>query len=45
MSIKPHCSQEFIRLTTEQQSEEALFKKNLFKQLKEVTLQEDLGNA
>ncbi|XP_056904011.1 kinesin-like protein KIF20B isoform X4 [Takifugu flavidus] len=38
MSIKPHCSQEFIRLTAEQQSEEALFKRNLFRQLKEIEL-------
>lgn len=40
MSIKPHRSQEFIRLTVEQQTEEALFKRNLFRQLKEVTFQQ-----
>lgn len=44
MSIKPHCSQEFIRLTAEQQSEEALFKRNLFRQLKEVTPWGNLDN-
>uniref|UniRef100_A0A3B4TKX1 Kinesin family member 20Ba n=1 Tax=Seriola dumerili TaxID=41447 RepID=A0A3B4TKX1_SERDU len=37
MSIKPHRCREFTRLTREQQAEEALFKRNLFKQLKEVT--------
>lgn len=36
MTIKPYRSQEFVRLTVEQQAEEALFKRNLFKQLKEV---------
>ncbi|XP_071336035.1 kinesin-like protein KIF20B [Trachinotus anak] len=35
MSIKPHRCREFTRLTREQQAEEALFKRNLFKQLKE----------
>ncbi|XP_045921132.1 kinesin-like protein KIF20B isoform X2 [Micropterus dolomieu] len=35
MSIKPHRSREFIRLTREQQAEEAVFKRNLFRQLKE----------
>lgn len=35
MSIKPHRCREFTRLTREQQNEEALFKKNLFRQLKE----------
>uniref|UniRef100_A0A3P8T3E0 Kinesin family member 20Ba n=1 Tax=Amphiprion percula TaxID=161767 RepID=A0A3P8T3E0_AMPPE len=37
MSIKPHRCREFTRLTREQQNEEALFKRNLFRQLKEVT--------
>uniref|UniRef100_A0A665VNR2 Kinesin family member 20Ba n=1 Tax=Echeneis naucrates TaxID=173247 RepID=A0A665VNR2_ECHNA len=37
MSIKPHRCREFTRLTREQQAEEVLFKRNLFKQLKEVT--------
>uniref|UniRef100_A0A3B5B9W5 Kinesin family member 20B n=1 Tax=Stegastes partitus TaxID=144197 RepID=A0A3B5B9W5_9TELE len=37
MSIKPHRCREFTRLTREQQAEEALFKRNLFRQLKEVT--------
>uniref|UniRef100_A0A3Q3JEY8 Kinesin motor domain-containing protein n=1 Tax=Monopterus albus TaxID=43700 RepID=A0A3Q3JEY8_MONAL len=36
MSIKPHRCQEFLRLTREQQAEEAAFKRNLFRQLKEV---------
>ncbi|XP_067466947.1 kinesin-like protein KIF20B isoform X2 [Thunnus thynnus] len=36
MSIKPHRCQEFTRLTREQQAEEAAFKRNLFRQLKEV---------
>eukprot|EP00064_Thunnus_orientalis_P022911 superscaffoldBa00008161_g23132 len=35
MSIKPHRCQEFTRLTREQQAEEAAFKRNLFRQLKE----------
>uniref|UniRef100_H3D796 Kinesin-like protein n=1 Tax=Tetraodon nigroviridis TaxID=99883 RepID=H3D796_TETNG len=35
MSIKPH-RQEFTRLTVEQQTEEALFKRNPFRKLKEV---------
>ncbi|XP_023265286.1 kinesin-like protein KIF20B, partial [Seriola lalandi dorsalis] len=35
MSIKPHRCREFTRLTREQQAEEALFKRNLFKLLKE----------
>ncbi|XP_073337533.1 kinesin-like protein KIF20B isoform X2 [Pagrus major] len=35
MSIKPHRCREFTRLTREQQAEEALFKRNLFRQLKE----------
>ncbi|XP_070772238.1 kinesin-like protein KIF20B [Enoplosus armatus] len=35
MSIKPHRSREFTRLTREQQAEEAMFKRNLFRQLKE----------
>ncbi|XP_040906538.1 kinesin-like protein KIF20B [Toxotes jaculatrix] len=35
MSIKPHRCREFTRLTKEQQTEEVLFKRNLFKQLKE----------
>ncbi|XP_044070074.1 kinesin-like protein KIF20B isoform X2 [Siniperca chuatsi] len=35
MSIKPHRSREFTRLTREQQAEEAVFKRNLFRQLKE----------
>ncbi|XP_030296755.1 kinesin-like protein KIF20B isoform X2 [Sparus aurata] len=35
MSIKPHRCQEFTRLSREQQTEEALFKRNLFRQLKE----------
>ncbi|XP_029377077.1 kinesin-like protein KIF20B isoform X2 [Echeneis naucrates] len=35
MSIKPHRCREFTRLTREQQAEEVLFKRNLFKQLKE----------
>ncbi|GAA6235615.1 kinesin-like protein KIF20B [Lates japonicus] len=35
MSIKPHRCREFTRLTREQQAEEAVFKRNLFKQLKE----------
>uniref|UniRef100_A0A3Q1FU48 Kinesin family member 20Ba n=1 Tax=Acanthochromis polyacanthus TaxID=80966 RepID=A0A3Q1FU48_9TELE len=37
MSLKPHRCREFTRLTREQQNEEALFKRNLFRQLKEVT--------
>lgn len=36
MSIKPHRCREFTNLTREQQTEEALFKRNLFRQLKEV---------
>ncbi|KAI3363512.1 hypothetical protein L3Q82_012110, partial [Scortum barcoo] len=36
MSIKPHRCREFTRLTREQQTEEATFKRNLFRQLKEV---------
>ncbi|KAM3862847.1 uncharacterized protein kif20ba [Diretmus argenteus] len=35
MTIKPHRCQEFIRLTKEQQAEEAVGKRNLFRQLKE----------
>ncbi|XP_035802508.2 kinesin-like protein KIF20B isoform X2 [Amphiprion ocellaris] len=35
MSVKPHRCREFTRLTREQQNEEALFKRNLFRQLKE----------
>ncbi|KAM9345101.1 kinesin-like protein KIF20B [Symphorus nematophorus] len=35
MSIKPHRCREFTRLTREQQAEEAVFKRNLFRQLKE----------
>ncbi|XP_047458558.1 kinesin-like protein KIF20B isoform X2 [Mugil cephalus] len=35
MSIKPHRCQEFTRLTREKQAEEASFKKNLLRQLKE----------
>ncbi|XP_051815708.1 kinesin-like protein KIF20B isoform X2 [Acanthochromis polyacanthus] len=35
MSLKPHRCREFTRLTREQQNEEALFKRNLFRQLKE----------
>uniref|UniRef100_A0A672ZN56 Kinesin family member 20Ba n=1 Tax=Sphaeramia orbicularis TaxID=375764 RepID=A0A672ZN56_9TELE len=35
-SIKPHRCREFTRLNREQQVEEAAFKKNLFRQLKEV---------
>uniref|UniRef100_A0A8C9XJH7 Kinesin-like protein n=1 Tax=Sander lucioperca TaxID=283035 RepID=A0A8C9XJH7_SANLU len=38
MSIKPHRCQEFTRLTVEQQAEEVAFKRNFFRQLKEVTL-------
>ncbi|KAM3605690.1 uncharacterized protein V6R79_003069 [Siganus canaliculatus] len=34
-SIKPHRCQESTRLSMEQQTEEALFKRNLFRQLKE----------
>ncbi|XP_041803723.1 kinesin-like protein KIF20B [Chelmon rostratus] len=49
MSIKPHRCREFTRLTREQQAEEALFKRNLFSQLKERTalrLSQDVkGNA
>ena len=37
MSIKPHRCQEFTRLTVEQQAEEVAFKKNFFRQLKEVS--------
>uniref|UniRef100_A0A3P8N9Y9 Kinesin motor domain-containing protein n=1 Tax=Astatotilapia calliptera TaxID=8154 RepID=A0A3P8N9Y9_ASTCA len=36
MSIKPHRCREFTRLTVEQQTEEALFKRSLLRQLKEV---------
>uniref|UniRef100_A0A8C4GGY7 Kinesin-like protein KIF20B n=2 Tax=Dicentrarchus labrax TaxID=13489 RepID=A0A8C4GGY7_DICLA len=35
ISIKPHRCQEFTRLSREQQAEEAAFKRNLFRQLKE----------
>ncbi|KAL3971672.1 zona pellucida sperm-binding protein 1 [Sarotherodon galilaeus] len=35
MSIKPHRCREFTRLTVEQQTEEALFKRSLLRQLKE----------
>ncbi|XP_026165629.1 kinesin-like protein KIF20B [Mastacembelus armatus] len=35
MSIKPHRCREFTRLTSEQQAEEAAFKRNLFRQLSE----------
>uniref|UniRef100_A0A3Q3E857 Kinesin family member 20Ba n=2 Tax=Labrus bergylta TaxID=56723 RepID=A0A3Q3E857_9LABR len=35
MSIKPQRCREFTRLTREQEAEEALFKRNLFRQLKE----------
>ncbi|XP_039995193.1 kinesin-like protein KIF20B isoform X2 [Xiphias gladius] len=35
MSVKPHRCREFTRLTREQQAEEAVFKRNLFRQLKE----------
>ncbi|XP_013874658.1 kinesin-like protein KIF20B [Austrofundulus limnaeus] len=36
MSVKPHRCREFTRLSREQQAEEALFKKNLLRQLKEI---------
>lgn len=36
MSIKPHRCREFTRLTVEQQTEEALFKRSLLRQLKET---------
>lgn len=36
MSVKPHRCREFTRLSREQQAEEAQFKKNLLRQLKEV---------
>ncbi|KAG7231833.1 hypothetical protein INR49_010279 [Caranx melampygus] len=36
MSIKPHRCREFVRLSREQQAEEVLFKRSLFKQLKET---------
>ncbi|KAM7385210.1 hypothetical protein PAMP_001304 [Pampus punctatissimus] len=35
ISIKPHRCQEYTRLSREQQAEEAAFKRNLFRQLKE----------
>ncbi|XP_074531941.1 kinesin-like protein KIF20B isoform X2 [Halichoeres trimaculatus] len=35
MNIKPHRCREAIRLTKEQETEEAMFKRNLFRQLKE----------
>lgn len=43
MSIKPHRCREFTRLTREQQAEEAVFKRNLFRQLKEVTCLSELA--
>lgn len=37
VSIKPHRCREFTKLTGEQQAEEVAFKRNLLRQLKEVT--------
>lgn len=37
ISIKPQRCREFTRLTVEQQAEEELFKRNLFRQLQEVS--------
>lgn len=42
VTVKPHRCREFIRLTKEQQVEEILFKRNLFKQAK---LEGNRGNA
>ena len=43
MSIKPQRCREFTRLTAEQQAKEAMFKKNLFRQFKEVTCLPEAG--
>ncbi|XP_038846934.1 kinesin-like protein KIF20B [Salvelinus namaycush] len=45
MTIKPQRCREFIRLTKDQQSEEATSKRNLFRLLKETSIQPEVCNS